>query len=76
MDGTLERAGLLSGALELFPISATRMLERGHAAGLPGCCGKARATGFFPNCRNPFLRYKPARPLDAPLCENGTCTSP
>jgi len=60
-----------------FPISAMRMLERGHAAGLPNLLWKKLFGSWilFPNRRNPFLRYKRLRALlDAPLCENGTCT--
>ncbi|HNW95162.1 MAG TPA: class I SAM-dependent methyltransferase [Anaerolineaceae bacterium] len=60
-----------------FQVKAMRMLERGHAAGLPNLLWKKLFGKWvlFPKRRNPFLRYKRLRPLlDNPLCEDGTCT--
>ncbi|MEL7645921.1 MAG: class I SAM-dependent methyltransferase [Anaerolineaceae bacterium] len=60
-----------------FPVRAMRMLERGHAAGLPNLLWKKLFGKWvlFPRRGNPFLRYKRLRPLlDEPLCEDGTCT--
>ncbi len=60
-----------------FPLWAMRILERGHAAGLPNLLWK-KLFGIwvlFPSRKNPFLRYKRLRPLlDEPFCEDGTCT--
>ena len=60
-----------------FPLWAMRILERGHAAGLPNLLWKKLFGKWvlFPSRKNPFLRYKRLRPLlDEPFCEDGTCT--
>jgi len=60
-----------------FPVRAMRMLERGHAAGLPNLLWKKLFGRWvlFPRRGNPFLRFPRLRPLlDAPFCEDGTCT--
>lgn len=60
-----------------FPPAAMRVLERGHAAGLPNLLWKKLFGKWvlFPRRNNPFFRYKRLRKLlDDPFCEDGTCT--
>ena len=60
-----------------FPVWAMRMLERGHAAGLPNLLWKKLFNRWvlFPSRKNPFLRFNRVLALvKYPLDEEGTCT--
>lgn len=74
----LKQAGFESvETFNYFPVWALRMLERGHAAGLPNLLWKKLFGKWvlFPSRKNPFLRFNKIRKLvDNPKCEDGVCS--
>jgi len=74
----LKQAGFESvESFNYFPVWALRILERGHAAGLPNLLWKKLFGKWvlFPSRNNPFLRFKKIRKLaENPKCEDGVCS--